>query len=1039
MTKRLRDPYRNLAVAAVILGLIAYGVGRGAALANSGAQPILTLPALQGAPAVQQLKEHGLYDSLAQALDETRYKLQWDAQPALSGLPAAYHADNPSQRLAAYFTPTELHLASIAAVSEFTASAPSTWRAAMRFAGYGYGENLMPVPGIAELTAEENRIEYRRPTLRLTEWYANRPQGLEQGFTIDEPPGGRPEGQRLRLLLELTGDLRAESIEGGQAIALRHVNAKMALRYGELHAYDANEQLLPSQLRVEGGRIILEVEDARAVYPLTIDPLLTQQQKLTPGDGPAEGRHFGESVAISGQTAVVARRSEGVSGSVYVFVRNGTTWNQQQKLTPSDPNVTAFGKSVAISGNTIVVGTTYIHPNGIGAAFVFVLSGATWNLQQKLTASDGVDGDYLGTSVAISEDTIVAGAPGDDTGSNLDQGSVYVFVRSGATWSQQQKLTASNGAASDWFGSSVGISGDTLIAGAARGYTADVPNQQGSAYVFVRSGSTWSEQQKLTAGNGEREHFGNSVAISGDTAVVGADYGDIGANENQGAAYVFVRNGDNWSQQQKLSASDGMTFEYFGKAVAISGDAIVVGAFADDIGANAEQGSAYVFFRNGTAWSEQQKLTASDGAANDVFGYSVAISGDTVVVGAPREWDLLSPSAVYVFATWGEQQKLSAPDWAANDLFGLSVAISGNTAVVGAYLDDIGANINQGSAYVFLRSVNSWSFQQKLIASDGAASDGFGSSVAISGDTAIVGSSFDDVGANSNQGSAYVFVRSGNSWSQQQKLIVSDGATSDYFGASVAIDGETVVVGAFRDDVGADADQGSAYVFVRSGASWSLQQKLTASDGAAVDWFGLPVAVSGETIVVGAYLDDIGADTDQGSAYVFVRSGAAWSQQQKLTAADGAAYDNFGTSLAISGDTAVVGAPYDDVGADTDQGSAYVFVRSGATWSQEKKLTARDGAPDDKFGSSIAISGETAIVGSPFDNIAANAAQGSAYVFLRDGTSWSLQHKLTGSTGAASDRFGWSVAISGNTVVAGAPYSDKAYIDQGSAYVFVRK
>jgi len=328
-----------------------------------------------------------------------------------------------------------------------------------------------------------------------------------------------------------------------------------------------------------------------------------------------------------------------------------------------------------------------------------------------------------------------------------------------------------------------------------------------------------------------------------------------------------------------------------------------------------------------------------------------------------------------------QQAQLTAGDGGGGDNFGWSVAVSGDTAVVGAYFDDVGANDRQGSAYVFTRSGTTWSQQQKLAAADGAANDEFGWSVAIAGNTVVVGALESDVGANFSQGAAYVFVRSGTAWSQQQKLTAADGAASDLFGWSVALSGDTAVVSAEYDTVGANAYQGSAYVFVRSGTTWSQQQKLTAADGAANDYFGCSVALSGGTAVVGAHNDDVGANTDQGSAYVFTRSGTTWNQQAHLTAADGAANDWFGNSVAISGETAVVGAPKDVVGANTDQGSAYVFARSGTTWSQQQKLTAGDGAAWSSFGHSVAISGDTALVGAFYDDVGANTDQGSAYVF----------------------------------------------------------
>jgi hypothetical protein len=261
-----------------------------------------------------------------------------------------------------------------------------------------------------------------------------------------------------------------------------------------------------------------------------------------------------------------------------------------------------------------------------------------------------------------------------------------------------------------------------------------------------------------------------------------------------------------------------------------------------------------------------------------------------------------------------------------------------------------------------------FSVVNKLIASDASSYDGFGHSVGISGDTAVIGSSGNDDNGDGS-GSAYVFVRNGTTWNEQQKLTASDGAEGDKFGYPVAISGDTVVIGAAGDDDNGDAS-GSAYVFVRNGTTWSQQQKLIASDGAAIDCFGYSVAVSGDTAVIGAANDDDNGNTS-GSAYVFVRSGTTWNQQQKLTASDGAEADMFGCSVAVSGDTAVIGAERDDVNGYLS-GSAYVFVRSGTTWSQQQKLT--DSEYYARFGCSVAISGDTAVVGAYYD-------QGKYYLF----------------------------------------------------------
>ncbi|MCY7356895.1 MAG: FG-GAP repeat protein [Rudanella sp.] len=374
-----------------------------------------------------------------------------------------------------------------------------------------------------------------------------------------------------------------------------------------------------------------------------------------------------------------------------------------------------------------------------------------------------------------------------------------------------------------------------------------------------------------------------------------------------------------------------------------------------------------------------------------------------------------------------------ANDGAAEDQFGFSVAISGDYAVVGTPADDIGANSKQGSAYVFVRNGSTWTQQVKLTASDGAASDFFGASVAISGDYVVVGAFADDIGSNNNQGSAYVFVRTGSSWTQQAKLTADDGAADDNFGNSVAVSGDYVVVGALSDDNGVNTNQGSAYVFVRSGTLWPQQVKLIASDGAANDIFGSSVAISGNYALVGAFRDDNGANTDQGSAYVFARSGTFWLQQPKLITSDGALDDQFGISVAISGDYALVGAYKDNIETNTDQGSAYVFVRSGSTWTQQARLTASDGALDDQFGISVAISGDYALVGAFRNDNGANTDQGSAYVFLRIGTNWQPVRSITDNA-PANTKNGYGVGISNGTFIIGGSgfNSDKGKVAFGT-------
>ena len=449
-------------------------------------------------------------------------------------------------------------------------------------------------------------------------------------------------------------------------------------------------------------------------------------------------------------------------------------------------------------------------------------------------------------------------------------------------------------------------------------------------------------------------------------------------------------------------------------------------------------------------------VKASNTGGNDRFGYSVALDGDTLVVGADYEasnatgvdGDQLDHSAphsgaVYVFfrhlnGTWFQEAYLKASNTGNNDAFGQSVALDGDTLVVGADGEDsnaTGVNGNQldnsapwsGAAYVFVRSDGIWSQQAYLKASNTDSDDAFGQSVALDGDTLVVGaneaSNATGVDGNeldnsaSSSGAAYVFVRSDGIWSQQAYLKASNTDSDDAFGQSVALDGDTLVVGANEasNATGVDGNEldnsasssGAAYVFVRSDGIWSQQAYLKASNTDSDDTFGTSVALDGDTLMVGACGEDSNAtgvngnqldnsSDNSGAAYVFVRSDGTWSQQAYLKASNTGDDDVFGRSLALDGDTLVVGARGEDGGILLDNlpesGAAYFFVRSGGTWSQENYVKALDTENGDAFGTSVALDGGTLVIGArtedsnatgvngnQFDNSAPNS--GAVYIF----------------------------------------------------------
>ncbi len=566
-----------------------------------------------------------------------------------------YAVSNPSEQFAARFGSKGVEVRS------------GSGRLGLSLRAYGYGRVLHPV-GAAALGVAANRIVYRRTG--LVEWFVNGPLGLEQGFTLAAPPRGARVG-RLTVALGLSGNMRGLLAPSRDAVTFTDRGRQHTLVYRGLVVTDARGRLLPASIELARGRLLLRVSDRAARYPVTIDPLV-QQAKLTASDG--------------GATDVL-------------------------------------GGSVAVSGGTIVAGATgaTVGPNDSqGAVYVFVKPAGGWaNATEtaKLTASDGVRNDNLGAAVSVSGDTIVAGAPSFGRG---DAGAAYVFVKPAGGWAnatETAKLTASVGQSDDELGASVAVSGDTIVAGARA--TVGANDHQGVAYVFVRPAGGWAsatETARLTASDGARnDQLGSSVAISGDTVVAGAWFATVGTNPFQGAAYVFSRPVTGWAnatETAKLTASDGATGDNLGRSVALSGDTIVAGAPSIPAVAGNGVGAAYVFVKPAGGWAnatETAKLTASDGGI-DLLGDSVAVSGDTIAAGAPSATvgGNDGQGAVYVFvkpaggwASATETTRLTASDGASGDDFGISASSSGDTIAVGAWGATTAASPAQGAAYVF--------------------------------------------------------------------------------------------------------------------------------------------------------------------------------------------------------------------------------------------------------------------------------------------------------------------------------------------------
>lgn len=629
--------------------------------------------------------------------DWTSFRSAFDAsRHSIAMTDGEYRARNPGQRWATAFDGRGF----------MTIPDAKNWSWGLELESYGWGEERKCVPGSASVIENGNRFAYVWDEV-ISEWYVNDTRGLEHGFTLE----GRPNTASgpLTLLLTVRGDLEAAISASGRDIRFLRDGARV-VDYAGLVVIDAKGDEVPARFdSLSDGRLRLTVDDGDASYPLTIDPVA--QQAYLKASNTQANDFFSWSVDISGDTIVVgapeedsnatgingdqANNSAPNAGAAYVFVRNGTTWTQQAYLKASNTGSNdKFGESVAIEGDTLVVGArledssaTGVNGNQAdngtsdsGAAYVFVRSGTTWTQQAYLKASNPGLTDEFGYSVAIEADTIVVGAVKEDSNASgingnqasnsaSESGAAYVFVRSGTTWTQQAYVKASNTGSSDWFGYRVAISGDTFVAGTYRessdatGINGNQANDNahwaGAAYVFVRNGTSWSQQAYLKASNAEaNDNFGVSVDIFGDTIAVGANgerSNATGVNGNQadnsissaGAAYIFVRNGTTWTQQAYLKASNTGP-DWFGRAVGISGDKLIVGAAFESssaTGVNGNQaddslsasGAAYFFVRSGTTWTQHAYLKAASPDVGDLFGITIALSGDTAMVGLYSE------------------------------------------------------------------------------------------------------------------------------------------------------------------------------------------------------------------------------------------------------------------------------------------------------------------------------------------------------------------------------------------------------------------
>jgi hypothetical protein len=831
-----------------------------------------------------------------------------------------------------------------------------------------------------------------------------------------------------------------------------------------------------------------------------------QGTKLAGNDNSGAARQgYSTFLSADGNTAIVGGNADNNNtGAAWIYTRTASVWTQQgTKLTGTDNTgaVVAQGYSVSLSadGNTAIVGGTADN-NNQGAAWIFIRSGSTWAQQgPKLVGTGNTGPAHQGTSVSISADGNTAMVGGEaDNGSS---GAGWIFTRSGTIWTQQgSKLVGTGNIGPAQQGTSVSLSadGNTAMMG---GFLDN--NVQGAVWIFTRSGSTWTQQGPKLVGTGDiglgQQGYSISLSADGNTGLVGG-YND---NNGQGAAWVFTRSGSTWTQQgTKLVGAGNTGAASQGRSVSLSadGNTAILGGSTD----NSSQGAAWVFTRSGSNWIQRSKLvgTGSSGVPNQGQSVSLSADGNTALIGGCENNSSQGAAWVYVTSSDATLSAMTITSGTLSPVFapattsytamvpyaitaitltptasqGGAITINGNTCASGSASGaiELSVGVNTVSAAVTAQDGSVINTYTLVITRQGAptitsfapANGPAGTLVTITGTNLLATTAFSIGGVQaitiSNDGSTlvgmvmpgaatgaisvitdggiatgasnFIVISSKGLGTQQGNKLIGTGNISTAqqgFSVSLSADGNTAIVGGKADN----SNQGAAWIYIRSGGIWTQQGgKLvgTGNTGASQQGISVSLSADGNTALVGGNADN----TNRGAAWIYTRSGSTWTQQgTKLvgTGNVGASQQGISVSLSADGNTAMVGGYIDN----NQIGAAWVYTRSGVTWTQQgTKLvgTGNVGAARQGVSVSLSADGNTAIVGGYADN----TQQGAAWVYIRSGSTWTQQGaKLigTGNTGAASQGISVSLSADGNTALVGG-YTNNA--NQGAAWVYTR-
>lgn len=712
------------------------------------------------------------------------------------------------------------------------------------------------------------------------------------------------------------------------------------------------------------------------------------QTKILPQDGGTNDR-FGSAVSIYGTTILIGAEGDSTnnlenSGSAYIYKRTGENWNFVNKLTAGADSKTnyKFGQAVSISDDNLMIGANY-DVGTDGEVFPFHFDGVSWNALPKIISPEvGTDWKF-GQAIDSYQNEFIIGGYNTAYHYTFFNGQLY----------HQHTFTGSAR-----FGHSVSIDGVYFAVGSPNLGIYDNP---GSVSIFKRNplgGFQW-EWVSLGSVSAPNEsysnHFGYSVDLdrvfnNGGTLVVGAPRSNAGnyGTEQNGAVFVFHRNNNAWNYSATIIPSDAASFDKFGTTVCAQNFDLIVGVPESDDNGN-QSGSAYIY---------------------DDIDDIQAVPEVSFNQLAENDFSIISPL-----------------DAAESDYFAKAVDVSDSFAICGASWKDLG-----GSAYIFKPNGANWVQDQKLIPSiQPQQSDLYGHSVATDGNFAFVGTPWaNDNGSKS--GAVVVFENQNGVWTEQQRLAPNDASLNQYFGWSVSVKDSFAIVGAYGDWNNENqpglVQTGTAYIFKNVGGIWVQMEKLVPSDGASQDYFGAAVAIHENFAVVGSYKKD-GSSIDNGAAYIYEKiADNNWSNETKILPSDSQGFGRFGFAVDIYGDYTIIGSPQTFDSGD-DSGSAYIFKNDGnGNWNQQIKLNSLHQRENEEFGLSVSIANARAIVGGKRVN--------AATIFVRNNDTWDYQHRLQSNLFNNFLFNGYKVGISNSFAIIGNESKNLNFVDSGAGYIY---